>query len=84
MRAEESVGREQDRGGGPSCSRTKVENAAGCDKTGQLERTEDELLGRSQHVQRKGDFILVSLALEPAEEGGRVEHCGDEEGKCAG
>jgi hypothetical protein len=31
------------------------------------ELTEDELFGRRQHVQREGDFILVALALEPAQ-----------------
>lgn len=31
-----------------------------------LERlTEDELFGRRQHVECKGDFVLISLALEP-------------------
>jgi hypothetical protein len=43
-------------------------------------RTEDELLGARQHVQREGDFVLVSLALEPTEQRGRVEHCGEDEG----
>jgi hypothetical protein len=42
-------------------------------------RTEYKLLRRCQHVQRERDFILVPLALEPAEECGRVEHCGEEE-----
>lgn len=32
------------------------------------ERVEDEFLRRRQHVQREGDFVLVPLALEPAEE----------------
>lgn len=30
-------------------------------------RTEDEFLGRGQHVQGEGDLVLVALALEPAE-----------------
>jgi hypothetical protein len=34
--------------------------------------TEDELFGRCQHVQRKGDFILVAFALEPAQQRGGV------------
>ncbi len=38
-------------------------------------RTKDEFLGRREHVEGKRDFVLVALALEPAEEGGRVEHC---------
>lgn len=37
-------------------------------------RTENEFLGRSHHVQRKGDFVLVSFALQPAQHTGRVEH----------
>lgn len=41
-------------------------------------RTEDEFLGRGQHVQRECNLVLVALALEPAQQGGRVEHCGDE------
>jgi uncharacterized membrane protein YgcG len=43
-------------------------------------RTEDELLRRRQHVQREGDLVLVALALEPAEQRGRVQHCGEDEG----
>lgn len=40
---------------------------AGC------KRTEDELLGRREHVQRGRDFVLVVLLLQPAGEvGGRV------------
>jgi len=38
------------------------------------ERVEDELLGRSQHVQTECDFVLVSLPLEPAECGGENRH----------
>lgn len=43
-------------------------------------RTKDELLCRCQHVQREGDFVLVSLALEPAQHGGWVQHCGEKKG----
>ena len=43
-------------------------------------RTENELLRRRQHVQREGDFVLVSLALEPAQHGGWVKHCGEKKG----
>ena len=38
------------------------------------EPTENELLGRCEHVEREGDFILISFALEPAEESGGIEH----------
>lgn len=37
--------------------------------------TEDELFGRSEHVEGEGDFVLVALALEPAEESCGVKHC---------
>jgi hypothetical protein len=33
-------------------------------------RTEDELLGGREHVEGEGYFVLVALALQPAEEGG--------------
>ena len=46
--------------------------------------TENKLLSGRQHVQREGDFVLVALALEPAEQGGRVEHGGEEERGCRG
>ena len=36
--------------------------------------TEDEFLGRGQHIKREGDFILVSFALQPAQECGSVKH----------
>ena len=36
--------------------------------------TEDELFGRCEHVEREGYFVLVALALQPADEGGDVEH----------
>lgn len=36
--------------------------------------TKNELLGRGEHVKGEGDFILVALALKPAEEGRSVEH----------
>ena len=39
-------------------------------------RTEDEFLGWREHVERECDFVLVAFALEPAEEGGCVKHCG--------
>lgn len=48
------------------------------------ERTEDEFLCGRQHVQGKCDLVLVSLALEPAEHLGRVEHGCEEEGGCRG
>jgi hypothetical protein len=35
-------------------------------------RTKDEFLGRGQHVEREGDFVLVFFELEPAEDGGEV------------
>ena len=38
------------------------------------DHTKNEFLGRSKHVQREGDFVLVALALQPADEGGDVEH----------
>ena len=38
------------------------------------ESTEDEFLRGREHVEGKGDFVLVAFALEPAEEGGCVEH----------
>ena len=41
-------------------------------------RTEYELLGRREHIQRERDLVLVPLTLEPAEERSRVEHCEDE------
>lgn len=47
---------------------------------GGIGRTEDELLRRRQHVERECDFVLVALALEPAEERGWVEHCDEEQG----
>jgi hypothetical protein len=34
--------------------------------------TEDDFLRRSEHVEGEGDFILVVLQLEPADEGGEV------------
>lgn len=37
-----------------------------------VERTEDELLGGSEHVQGEGDFILVLLQLQPADKGRQV------------
>jgi hypothetical protein len=43
--------------------------------------TEDKLLSTCQHVQRERDFILVALALEPAEQRGWVQHCGEKEGE---
>jgi hypothetical protein len=39
--------------------------------------TEDEFLGRCQHVQTEGNLILVSLTLEPAESGGDQRHLDD-------
>ncbi len=41
-------------------------------------RTEDKLLRRREHVEGEGDFVLVAFALEPVEEGGGVDHCGEE------
>jgi hypothetical protein len=41
-------------------------------------RTENKLLRRRQHVQRESDFILISLALEPAKHSGRVKHRSEE------
>lgn len=38
------------------------------------EGVEYELFRRRQHVEREGDFILVALPLQPAEEGRCVEH----------
>jgi hypothetical protein len=35
---------------------------------GRVGLTEDEPLGRSQHVQRHGDLILVLLPLQPLQE----------------
>ena len=35
---------------------------------GKATLTENELLSRRQHVQRKSDFILIALALEPAQQ----------------
>ena len=43
--------------------------------------TEDELLGRSEHVEGEGNFVLVTLALEPAEEGCCVKHCRERGGR---
>lgn len=40
--------------------------------------TEDELFGRRQHVKRESDFVLVALALEPAQQRRRVQ-CESEE-----
>ena len=39
--------------------------------------TKYEFLGRRKHVEREGDFILISFALKPAEESGGIEHIGD-------
>ena len=39
-------------------------------------RTEDEFLGRGEHVEGEGDFVLVAFALEPAEEGVSSQHYG--------
>ena len=37
-------------------------------------RTKNEFLSRGEHVEGEGDFVLIAFALEPAEEGGEVEH----------
>lgn len=37
------------------------------------ERTEDELLGRGQHVQGEGDLVLVIFLLQPLHETSRLE-----------
>lgn len=51
-------------------SATTQEEAWGSGRTGQAGRTEDDLLGRREHVERKGDFVLVILQEQPAEEAG--------------
>lgn len=38
------------------------------------DHTENEFLGRREHVEGERDFILISFALEPAEEIGGIEH----------
>lgn len=30
--------------------------------------TENELLGRSEHIERKSDLVLITLELQPAKE----------------
>lgn len=42
------------------------------------EGVEDELLGGREHVQREGDLVLVALALQPAQDGGGVQHEGED------
>ncbi len=37
-------------------------------------RTEDEFLCGGHHVEREGEFILVSLSLQPADDVGHVQH----------
>ena len=48
--------------------------------------TEDELLGRREHVQGEGDLVLVVLFLEPSHQaGGLVEQeCGGHEDERGG
>lgn len=41
---------------------------------GEGRRTEDEFLGRCEHVEGKGHFVLVAFALQPANQVRRVEH----------
>jgi hypothetical protein len=58
--------------------------SVGCATDAPGGRTENEFLRRRQHVQGECDFVLVALALEPAEHGGWVEHGGEEQCGCAG
>ena len=37
-------------------------------------RTENKFLRWRKHVERKRHFVLVAFPLEPAEEGGGIEH----------
>lgn len=41
---------------------------------GGKKRTEDELLGRCEHVERERDLILVALALQPRKQIRRIQH----------
>lgn len=45
-----------------------------------MRRTEHKLLRRGQHIQRKGDLVLVPLALQPAQEVCWVERGCEKEG----
>ena len=38
--------------------------------------TEDELLGRRQHVEREGDLVLVAFALQPSDQIRGIPHGG--------
>lgn len=59
--------------------RKRRENAyrsPNCTVEGQRERTEDELLGRCEHVERECDFILVAFALQPSDQFRGIKHRG--------